>query len=84
MSQQLSCREILERLSEYIDEDLDPGICDEIERHMDGCSPCIAFMNTLKKTVKLYNTAGREVEIPPDVSNDLHSFLRLNCREGRS
>lgn len=84
MGHQLSCREILERLSDYIDEELDPSICDEIEKHMDGCSPCIAFLNTLKKTVKLYNTAGREVTIPEEVSNDLHAFLRANCREGNS
>lgn len=84
MTSQLSCREILERLSDYIDEELDPGICDEIEAHMDGCSPCIAFLNTLKKTVKLYNTAGMEVEIPDDISDELHSFLRANCKEGNS
>lgn len=84
MGHQLSCREILERLSDYIDEELDPSICDEIEKHMDGCSPCIAFLNTLKKTVKLYNTAGCEVTIPEDVSSDLHAFLRANCREGNS
>ena len=77
----LSCREILEKLSDYIDEELDPSICDEVEKHMDGCSPCIAFLNTLKKTVKLYNTAGEEVSIPEEVSRDLHDFLRAKCRE---
>lgn len=84
MNGKLSCREILERLSEYIDEELDPGICDEIESHMDGCSPCVAFMNTLKKTVKLYNTAGKEVIIPEEVSRDLHSFLRKKCLEQKN
>lgn len=79
MSTKLTCREILERLSEYIDEDLDPSICDEIEKHMDGCSPCIAFLNTLKKTVRLYNTAGKEVAIPEGVREDLHKFLKASC-----
>lgn len=79
----LTCREILERLSEYIDEDLDPSICDEIEKHMDGCSPCVAFVNTLKKTVRLYNKAGREVDIPTEVHEDLRKFLKEKCGEGR-
>ena len=79
MNAKLSCREILERLSEYIDEELDPGICDDIENHMSGCSPCVAFMNTLKKTVKLYNKAGSEVVIPEEVSQDLHKYLREKC-----
>lgn len=84
MNGKLTCREILEHLSEYIDEELDPSICDEIESHMSGCSPCIAFMNTLKKTVKLYNTAGKEVAIPEEVSRDLHSFLRKKCLQEES
>ncbi len=83
MSHKLSCKEILEKLSEYIDEELDPSICDEVEKHMEGCSPCIAFTNTLKKTVKLYNTAGKEVEIPPAVHDRLHSFLREKCTESK-
>lgn len=79
MSKQLTCREILEKLSEYIDEEIDPKICDDIEKHMEGCSPCIAFLNTLKKTVKLYNTAGKEVSIPDNVHTKLHDFLKKNC-----
>ena len=81
MSGKLSCREILAKLSEYIDEELDPSICDEIEGHMSDCAPCINFLNTLKKTVKLYNTAGQQVEIPDKVHGELHQFLRENCLE---
>lgn len=77
---QLTCREILEKLSEYIDEDLDPSMCDQIEEHMSGCSPCVAFVNTLKKTVKLVNTAGNEVIVPEEVRGKLHDFLRSRCR----
>jgi len=76
---QLTCREILEKLSEYIDEDLDPSMCDQIEEHMNGCSPCVAFVNTLKKTVKLVNTAGNEVVVPDEVRGKLHDFLRSRC-----
>lgn len=79
MSGKLTCREILEHLSEYIDEELDPSVCDEIEKHMDGCSPCVNFISTLRKTVKLYNTAGAEVTIPDEVSDGLHAFLRERC-----
>ncbi|PLX41425.1 MAG: hypothetical protein C0608_05680 [Deltaproteobacteria bacterium] len=77
----LSCKEILEKLSEYIDEELDPSMCDEIDEHMGDCPPCVAFMNTLKKTVKLYNTSGDEVDIPSPVRTKLHDFLRRRCNE---
>ena len=83
MIKKMSCREILDNLSSYIDAELDPSLCEEIERHMDGCSPCVAFLNTLKKTVVLYRCCGEESEIPQEVHIDLHRFLRRECgKEG--
>lgn len=76
MSQKLSCREILENLSAYIDAELDPSLCDEIDRHMQGCNPCVAFLNTLRKTVVLYRFSKREEAVPEEVHIDLHRFLR--------
>jgi anti-sigma factor (TIGR02949 family) len=76
MSQKLSCREILDNLSAYIDAELDPSLCDEIERHMEGCHPCVAFLNTLKKTVVLYRCSKQEESVPEEVHIDLHRFLR--------
>jgi anti-sigma factor (TIGR02949 family) len=81
--EKLSCREILDKLSEYIDAELDPSLCDEIEAHMAGCSPCVAFLNTLKKTVVLYKSCGEQESLPEEVSIDLHRFLRERCAEER-
>jgi anti-sigma factor RsiW len=77
----LSCREILENLSAYIDAELDPSLCDEIEQHMQDCNPCVAFLNTLKKTVVLYKYRGKEEGIPEEVHLDLHRFLRMECKD---
>jgi len=35
----MTCRELFERLSEYLDGELSPDICQEISRHMEGCAP---------------------------------------------
>ena len=83
MSERLSCREILDRLSEYIDAELDPSLCEEIESHMAGCNPCVAFLNTLKKTVVLYRCCGQEDKMPEEVHIDLHRHLREKCLEER-
>jgi anti-sigma factor (TIGR02949 family) len=47
----MKCREMLQHLSDYIDRDLDAALCQHIDSHMKGCKPCIAFINTLRKTV---------------------------------
>jgi anti-sigma factor RsiW len=79
MSHQLTCREILESLSEFIDAELDPALCREIEEHMRDCDPCVAFLNTLKKTVVLYKFSGSDDRVPAEVHVDLHRFLRETC-----
>ena len=85
MTHKLSCREILDNLSSYIDAELDPSLCDEIESHMGNCNPCVAFLNTLKKTVVLVKCCGETDEVPDEVPQevhiDLHNFLRARCTD---
>ncbi|VAX18328.1 hypothetical protein MNBD_NITROSPINAE02-1072 [hydrothermal vent metagenome] len=73
----MDCKEIFDKISDYIDQDLDPGICDEIEEHIKDCEPCIAFLNTLKKSVELFNrSAPAPEDIPSPVSTNLMRFLK--------
>jgi len=46
------CRELFAALSDYVDEELPPGMCDEVERHMAGCRPCDAFLDSLRQTIQ--------------------------------
>jgi anti-sigma factor RsiW len=39
-------------LSNYLDEQLDDSLCEELERHLGGCEPCKAFLSSLKATVE--------------------------------
>jgi RNA polymerase sigma-70 factor (ECF subfamily) len=47
------CREVFALLSEYLDLELPPAACQEIEAHIAGCAPCIEFADSLRKTVAL-------------------------------
>ena len=47
------CQELFSRLSEYLDGELDAGICSEIDSHLGDCPPCVAFMESLRRTVSL-------------------------------
>lgn len=73
----MNCQDILEKICDYIDKDLDPAICKDIEDHIEDCEPCVAFINTIKKTVELFGGAGQEPPIiPKPVSINLKSFLK--------
>jgi anti-sigma factor RsiW len=54
-----SCREIFARLSEYLDDELDPGFCDRVEGHLEDCPPCQAFLESLRRTVGLVGSLPR-------------------------
>ncbi len=45
------CKAMFAELSNYLDEQLDDSLCDELERHMDGCGPCKAFLTSLEATI---------------------------------
>jgi RNA polymerase sigma-70 factor (ECF subfamily) len=47
------CREVFSLLSEYLNLELPPSACQEIETHIAGCPPCIEFADSLRKTVDL-------------------------------
>ncbi len=70
----MTCRELFERLSEYVDGELPEAVCQEIRQHMQGCDPCVAFANTLRKTADLCRRLP-EQPLPPEVAANLHAFL---------
>ncbi len=47
------CREVFALLSDYLNLELPPDICKAVENHLSGCAPCIAFTESLRKTVEL-------------------------------
>ena len=47
------CKEVFALLSDYLNLELPSETCQEIEAHLAGCSPCIEFTESLRKTVDL-------------------------------
>lgn len=70
----MTCRELFERLSEYVDGELSQELCEEIRHHMDGCDPCVNFAKTLKTTAELCRRLPSR-PIPADVAAELRSLL---------
>ena len=57
------CREIFSLLSEYLNLELPPEACQEMEAHIAGCAPCVEFTESLRKTVELCHQY-RPAEMP--------------------
>jgi RNA polymerase sigma-70 factor (ECF subfamily) len=61
---QRRCKEMFAELSDYLDDELDDSLCAELEKHMDGCEPCKAFLSSLEKSIQQCRTAPNESPDP--------------------
>jgi anti-sigma factor (TIGR02949 family) len=69
------CKKIFERISEYLDGELGPDTCQEIEQHLMECPECMDCFDALKKSIALCRKSTRE-EIPQDMRERLRSKLK--------
>jgi anti-sigma factor RsiW len=49
-----NCHDLLDGLSDFIDEEASAELCAQIQRHMAGCKKCRVVVDTLRKTIKFY------------------------------
>jgi Putative zinc-finger len=71
----LDCKEIFALLSEYIDAELPPELCDCVTAHINGCDPCVEFLQSLRKTAELCQQYRPKV-IPPLLAEQVRRDLR--------
>ena len=45
------CKAMFAELSDYLDEQLDDSLCEQLEKHLDGCGPCKVFLASLAATI---------------------------------
>ncbi len=73
------CRDLLGNLSEFIDGTLKEEICNQIQLHMEGCENCRIVVDTLRKTIVLYQTISADPpEMPEEVRERLFRTLALD------
>jgi len=69
------CQDVFARLSELLDRELPAGTCEDLERHIENCPPCVEFVESLKKSVVLHRTY-RPAADPPQLSREVKQALR--------
>ena len=69
------CKEVFSLLSEYLNLELPPDACQEMEAHIAGCPPCIEFAESLRKTVELCRQY-EPAEVPEPLGKDARQRLR--------
>jgi len=72
-----NCSQLLHEMSDYIDGQLQVELCAELERHIQTCENCRVVVNTLRKTIELYEQVTPPAELPDAVRERLFTRLQL-------
>jgi anti-sigma factor RsiW len=77
MTRALTCTEVLERLSDYLDGDLAAEARAEVDAHLQGCAACTRFGGEVGALVTaVRERLGASDEVPDGVAERLTRALR--------
>ncbi|HEV8074510.1 MAG TPA: zf-HC2 domain-containing protein [Candidatus Acidoferrum sp.] len=79
----LECKHVWERISEYLDQQLDPKLLADIEKHLENCEVCSAILDSTRN-ILLLTADNRTFELPVGYSERLHARLEKAIRETTS
>lgn len=69
-----TCQEVADILHNYFEGSLDPTLTAIIERHLQDCPDCQAFVHTYGETIKLTGEFSVD-EVPNDLCDRVHRAL---------
>lgn len=70
----VTCEDVLNELSNFIDCDIEPALKVEIENHLKMCQRCSVLHDSLRKVLVIVGDE-RTFEIPVGFSERLHAFI---------
>lgn len=72
-----SCKDLIQVVMDYLDDDLDAETLEKLETHLETCHNCETLVSTLRKTILLSRQAMGEGNMPADVRRRLFASLDM-------
>ena len=60
----LSCREVVELVTEYLEGALAPDVRRRFEEHLAGCDGCTAYLEQMRETIRVVGALSEETLDP--------------------
>jgi len=70
------CSDVLDHICEELDTKLLTAKCRELKRHLANCPNCTVYLDSLKKTIRLYSS-GPAKRPPVKARKQLFAVLKL-------
>jgi len=81
--QGLTCHEVIEVLTDYLEDALPANERRRVEEHLANCDGCTAYLETLRETIRLTGMLTEE-QIPSEQKQQLLEAFRDWTRPGTS
>ena len=66
----LSCQELVELVTDYLEEALAPGDLRRFEEHIEGCGKCTTYLEQMRETIRLTGLLT-PADVPPEAEREL-------------
>jgi hypothetical protein len=73
----VSCEEVWREISNYLEDDMDPGLRSAMEGHFRSCQRCTAVLEGTRNVIRLYGD-DRMFELPSGFSRRMEKWLTRN------
>jgi anti-sigma factor (TIGR02949 family) len=67
VSEELSCQEIVELVTDYVEEDMPPDERSRFERHLSYCPGCLSYVEQIRETIRATGEIPREETLPSEL-----------------
>jgi anti-sigma factor RsiW len=71
----LTCKELVEIVTDYVEGALSPADARRLEHHLAGCRGCAAYLDQMRETIRLTGTLAEE-HIEPGARDALRAAFR--------
>jgi len=80
---EMACKELVERLTDYLEGAMDAPERERLEAHLENCPGCVAFMKQMRETLRSLVASGVE-EVGSQRRKELLDVFRDWKASGRS
>jgi len=75
MEEQMTCKELVELVTEYLEGTLPEDLRLDMEQHLSGCSGCTNYLEQMRQTIRLTGQL-KEENLSEQQKDDLLSLFR--------
>ncbi|HEX3034843.1 MAG TPA: zf-HC2 domain-containing protein [Thermodesulfobacteriota bacterium] len=75
------CKDVVENIIGYIESELDDRTLEELEKHLDECPECRAFVATYKRMLELTGKLKQRTFVTPEIRTKLKELLNSKIKK---